>query len=118
MIQTYKTVPGAEVLFPREQESVGPCPRCGKTVVERPKGFFCEDRGCGFAMWKNSKFFSAKKKKFTRAVAADLLNTGQVRLNGCLSERTGKIYDATVLLEDDGKHANFVLEFDKGGGRS
>ena len=35
------------------------------------------------------------------------------------SEKTGKTYDATVVLEDDGQYANFKLEFDqrKGGSR-
>ena len=32
-------------------------------------------------------------------------------------EKTGKTYDAAVVLEDDGQYANFKLEFDqrKGG---
>ena len=38
---------------------------------------------------------------------------------GLYSEKTGKTYDATVVLEDDGQYANFKLEFDqrKGGSR-
>ena len=35
LIQTYHAVPGAEVLFPSEQESIGKCPHCGKKVVEK-----------------------------------------------------------------------------------
>ncbi len=112
LIQNYKPVPGAEVLFPFEHESVGKCPRCGKNVVERKDGFFCEDRGCGFALWKNSRFFSAKKKQLTKTVAAALLKDGRVRLTGCRSEKTGKTYDAIVLLADDGKQIGFKLEFD------
>ena len=48
-----------------------------------------------------------------------LLNDGCVRVTGLYSEKTGKTYDATVVLEDDGQYANFKLEFDqrKGGGR-
>ena len=39
--------------------------------------------------------------------------------SGLYSEKTGKTYDATVVLEDDGQYANFKLEFDqqKGGKR-
>ena len=46
-----------------------------------------------------------------------LLNDGRVRVTGLYSEKTGKTYDATVVLEDDGQYANFKLEFDqrKGG---
>ena len=38
---------------------------------------------------------------------------------GLYSEKTGKTYDAAVVLEDDGQYANFKLEFDqrKGGSR-
>ena len=111
MIQTYQAVPGAEVLFPPEQESIGKCPRCGKNVVEKKQGFFCEDRGCSFALWKNSKFFSAKKKQLTKTVASALLADGRSKLTGCWSEKTGKTYDATVVLDDDGKKVSYVLEF-------
>ena len=113
LIQTYKAVPGAEVLFPPDREIIGKCPRCGKNVTESKKGFFCEDRACGFALWKNSKFFSAKKKQLTKSVAAALIKDGRVKLTDCWSEKTGKTYDATVLLDDDGQRVNFRLEFEK-----
>jgi len=113
LIQTYKAVPGTEALFPPDREIIGKCPRCGKNVTESKKGFFCEDRGCGFALWKNSKFFSAKKKQLTKTVAAALIKDGRVKLTGCWSEKTGKTYDATVLLDDDGQRVNFRMEFEK-----
>ena len=111
LVQTYKPVPGAEVLFPADREAIGKCPRCGRLVTESPKGFFCENRACGFALWKNSKFFSAKKKQLTKSVAAALLKDGRVKLTGCWSEKTGKTYDATVILNDDGEKVNFSLQF-------
>ena len=111
LVQTYKPVPGAEVLFPSDREAVGKCPRCGRSVTESPKGFFCENRACGFALWKNSKFFSAKKKQLTKSVAAALLKDGRVKLTGCWSEKAGKTYDATVILNDDGEKVNFSLQF-------
>ena len=48
-----------------------------------------------------------------------LLKDGRVRVTVLYSEKTGKTYDATVVLEDDGQYANFKLEFDqrKGGSR-
>ena len=113
LIQTYKAVPGADVLFPPDREIIGKCPRCGNNVTESKKGFFCEDRACGFALWKNSKFFSAKKKQLTKSVAAALIKDGRVKLTGCWSEKTGRTYDATVVLDDDGQRVNYVLEFEK-----
>ena len=90
LVQTYQPVPGAEALFPLDKEVIGKCPRCGRRVTESSIGFFCESRTCAFALWKNSKFFSAKKKQLTKPVAAALLKDGRVRLTGCYSEKTGK----------------------------
>lgn len=116
LVQTYKAVEGAGVLFPSDRETIGKCPRCGGAVTEGKKGFFCENCDCRFSLWKDSRFFSAKKKTLTKAVAAALLKDGRAKLTGCYSEKTGKTYDATVLLDDDGgKYANFRLEFDSKG---
>ena len=114
LVKTYRPVPGAAVLFPSDKEAVGPCPRCGGAVTESKKGFFCENRECRFVLWKDSKFFTAKKKTLTKSVAAALLNKGWVKLTGCFSEKTGKTYDATVVLEDDGTKTNYKLVFGNG----
>ena len=112
----YEAVKDAAVLFPSKKESLGKCPRCGGSVVELKKGFVCENRDCGFAIWKESKFFTAKKKKPTAAFVTELLASGRARLSGCYSEKSGKTYDAVVVLDDDGgKYVNFKLEFASGG---
>ena len=114
LIQTYTKVPGTEILFPPEQEVVGHCPRCGAAVAERKQGFFCDNRGCTFVLWKNSKFFSAKKKNLTKSLASALLKDGRAPLKGCYSEKTGKTYDAVVVLTDDGERVGYKLEFANG----
>lgn len=99
-------------------EAVGTCPRCGGTVYEGKKGFFCDNRDCAFALWKDNKFFSGKKKSITKSVAAALLKEGRVSMSGLYSEKTGKAYDAVVLLDDTGgKYVNFKLEFPAKKGR-
>ena len=118
LVSTYQAVPGAEVLFPSRYETVGKCPRCGGPVAEMQKGFCCQTRDCKFAIWKNSRFFAAKRKTVTKAVVQALLNDGRVQLKGCYSEKTGKIYDATVILDDNGEKVDFRMEFaPKKGGR-
>ncbi|WP_244324659.1 DNA topoisomerase [Sporofaciens musculi] len=100
------------------REAVGTCPRCGGTVYEGKKGFFCDNRDCAFALWKDNKFFSGKKKSITKSVAAALLKEGRVSISGLYSENTGKTYDAVVLLDDTGgKYVNFKLEFPAKKGR-
>ncbi len=111
LVRDYQPVSGWKVLFPSDRETIGPCPRCGGAVTESKKGFFCENRECRFVLWKDSKFFSAKKKQLTKSAAASLLKAGRVKLTGCWSEKTGKTYDATVILEDDGERTNYKLVF-------
>ena len=118
LVGTYQVIKGTEYLFSPPREVVGKCPRCGGDVAEMQKGFFCQNESCKFAIWKNSKWWAAKKKQPTKALVTALLKDGRARVTGLYSEKTGKTYDATVVLEDDGKYANFKLEFDqrKGGG--
>ncbi len=108
---TYQVVKGTEYLFSPPREAVGRCPRCGGEVTESQKGFFCQSETCRFAIWKDSKWWSAKKKQPTKAIVAALLKDGRARLTGCYSEKTGKTYDADVLLEDTGEYVNFKLDF-------
>lgn len=115
LIETYEAIQGSDVLFPSTQEVIGKCPRCGHNVADNKKGFCCLNKTCGFSLWKDSKFFTAKKKKLTKTIAIELLKNGKANLNGCYSEKTGKTYDAIVLLDDSGdKYVNFKMEFPKG----
>lgn len=113
-----EVVENADALFPASRESIGKCPRCGGPVVEIKKGFVCDNRSCGFAIWKESRFFTAKKKKPTPELVSALLKDGRAKLPGCYSEKTGKTYDAVVVLDDDGgQYVNFKLEFEGGKGK-
>ena len=120
IIGGYTMPPGANMLFPKpEQEIIGHCPRCGKKVLENSKGYVCEDRGCGFAMWKQSRFFTAKDKTFTPEIAKKLLENGKAKLTGCKSKSSGKTYDCWAILSDDGTTTDFQIEFiNKRGGRT
>jgi DNA topoisomerase-3 len=93
-------------------ESLGVCVRCGAAVREFGKGFFCDTASCGFKLWKESKFWTAKKKPLTAAIVAALLKEGQVALKNLHSEKTGKKYDATIILDDSGDgYVNFKMIF-------
>lgn len=111
LIQCYDIVPGAEILFPSCHEAIGKCPRCGTPVIEKMKGYFCDNKDCSFALWKDSRFFTSKNKTLSKKTAAALLEDGQAMLRGCYSPKTGTTYDATVLLIDDGQRTNFRLDF-------
>ena len=105
-------VPESSVLFAEETKSNGVCPRCGNMVVERPKGFLCSNRDCRFALWRQNPFFAAKKKELTAAIASALLKEGRAFVKGLYSPKTGKIYDAAIVLDDSsGQYVSFKLEF-------
>ena len=91
---------------------IGVCPNCGANVVEREKGWFCENRECRFVLWKDNAFFKRLGKRLDGRMADKLLRDGRVRLKDCRSTK-GKTYNATVLLscEADGR-SKFSLEFE------
>ena len=112
LVQSCHPVPESSVLFAEETKSIGVCPRCGSMVVERFKGFLCSNRNCRFALWRQNPFFAAKKKELTAAIASTLLKEGRVFVKGLYSPKTGKTYDAAIVLDDSGgQFVNFKLEF-------
>ncbi len=113
LVATYQVTKEKESNFPSQYQTIGTCPRCGKDVVEYPKLFACQDQECAFALWKNNRFFTSKRKQLTQKVAKDLLTTGKTKLTGCYSEKTGNKYDCTVILDKgEGKVVNFKMEFE------
>ena len=112
LVNTTEAVKGASALM--KNKVIGVCPNCGKSVVEREKGWFCENRECRFVLWKDNAFFKRLGKRMDAHVADKLLRDGRVRLKDCKSAK-GKTYNATVLLstEADGR-SKFSLEFEGG----
>lgn len=118
LVSTYEVIKEANTLFPTKSQSIGQCPRCKSQIMENKKGFCCENRDCSFALWKDNKFFTAKKKVLTKAIATELLKKGKVSLTDCYSQKTGKTYDAVIILDDTGSQfVNFTMEFPKKKGR-
>ena len=109
----YKLVKGAEVLFPSGRDVIGRCPRCGSEVTESRKGFFCENHDCHFGMWRDNKFFKMKHMTLMKTQAVELLKSGKVFVKGLYSEKTGKLYDAWVVLDDNGEFVRYRLEFER-----
>ena len=119
LVKNYKIIEDAEVLMHPALEEIGTCPCCGRHVIEKQKGYFCEDRGCSFVLWKQNRFFEALGKKMTKQTASKLLHDGKAELKGCKSQKTGKTYDTTVVMSvDENKRAVFQLSFEKGEGKN
>ena len=118
LVNQYANTPNAPAKAASGAPVVGTCPHCGSDVAEREKGFFCSNRECRFVIWNDNAFFNCLGKHPTRQVVDKLLRDGRARLKDCKSQRTGKTYNATVMLttEADGR-AKFSLEFETGGVR-
>ena len=112
LVKTYEAVKGADVLMQPERKVIGSCPACGSDVCETAKGWFCRDKNCKFALWKENRFFQTLGKQMTEELAKQLVNQGKARLIHCYSRKSNRYYDTTVHVEtgEDGTAA-FKLEF-------
>ncbi len=98
-----------DVRIPRA--NLGPCPVCGRDIVENRKGYSCwsrDDPGCGFVIWK-----AKAGKQLPVAVARELIKTGRTEkaVTG-FKGRSGKSFRARLALaqNDEGK---WRVEFDE-----
>ena len=96
--------------FKEEKPVIGKCPRCGANIYEGRKNYYCANRDCAFAMWKNDRFFEERKVTFSPKIAAALLKDGKAKVKKLYSPKTGKTYDGTILLADTGgKYVNYRI---------
>lgn len=86
--------------------SIGKCPKCGCDIIEGNKGFGCtgykNNPPCKFVIWKSNRLLETQGKKMTATIAKSLLTNGKCLVKGLKSAKTGKTYDAYVVLLDDG----------------
>ncbi len=114
LVKNCRLAENAADVFPSDRERIGTCPRCGASVSETGKGFFCENRVCRFGIWKDNRFFSSKGQKVTAKIVAPLLKEGFVQLTDLHSVKSGKCYTATVFLDDSAEDMpRFRLEFER-----
>ena len=100
--------------FDTGRESIGKCPRCGSPVYVGKGNYYCSNKECSFCMWEDNKFFTSKKKKLTKKIAAELLDKGWCRVTGLYTPKRPQLYDAVIRLDDTGgKYVSFKMEFDR-----
>ena len=111
LVSDFAPVEDAEYLFPSNRPVVGTCPRCGREVTESPKGFFCENPRCRFALWRDNRFFTNKQFTLTKEKAQALLQHGEVFAEHLYSEKTGSYYDATIVLDTSAPVPRYFLKY-------
>lgn len=115
LVKAYPFLSDAEAnRFDTGRESIGKCPRCGSPVYVGKGNYYCSNRECSFCMWEDNKFFTSKKKKLTKKIAAELLDKGWCRVTGLYTPKRPQLYDAVIRLDDTGgKYISFKMEFDR-----
>ena len=111
LVSDFAPVENAEYLFPSNRPVVGTCPHCGREVTESPKGFFCENPRCRFALWRDNRFFTNKQFSLTKEKAQALLQHGEVFAEHLYSEKTGSYYDATIVLDTSAPVPRYFLKY-------
>ena len=115
LVKAYPFLSDAEAnRFDTGRESIGKCPRCGSPVYVGKGNYYCSNKECSFCMWEDNKFFTSKKKKLTKKIAAELLDKGWCRVTGLYTPKRPQLYDAVIRLDDaGGKYVSFKMEFDR-----
>lgn len=115
LVKAYPFLSEAEAnRFDTGRESIGKCPRCGSPVYVGKGNYYCSNKECSFCVWEDNKFFSSKKKKLTKKIAAELLDKGWCRVTGLYTPKRPQLYDAVIRLDDTGgKYVSFKMEFEK-----
>ena len=99
--------------FQTEREVIGKCPVCGSDVFEGKQNFYCSNRQCDFALWKENRFLGSMEKNMDKKMAKELLDKACTHVKGLYSRKKDMKFDADLLLTlEDGK-PRFHLEFPK-----
>ena len=99
--------------FQTAREVIGKCPVCGCDVFEGKQNFYCSNRQCDFALWKENRFLGSMAKNLDKKMARELLDKACTHVKGLYSKKKDMKFDADLLLTlEDGK-PRFHLEFPK-----
>lgn len=93
------------------KEVIGMCPKCNSPVYESKTNFYCSNKECNFALFKENKWWTMKNKTITKTYAKGLLKNGRVKVTGLYSSQKDKLYDAFVVMEVKEQYPSFSLEF-------
>ena len=89
----------ADALFPPRRQKICACPKCGAAITDHPKGFMCENRICGFVIWKNSGIMKDAAHPLTAGDVKKLIENGSVQKDGLASAKSHIRYSAVLSLE-------------------
>lgn len=107
------SIPEAERQRFDTRVSIGNCPLCGKPVYESVKNFYCSDKSCRFALWKENRFLANMRKTIDKKMAADLLKTGKTHVTDLYSAKKDGTFAADLVMKIENERPAFTLSFPK-----
>ena len=99
--------------FQTAREVIGKCPVCGCDVFEGKQNFYCSNRQCDFALWKENRFLGSMGKNLDKKMARELLDKACTHVKGLYSKKKDMKFDADLLLTLENGKPRFHLEFPK-----
>ena len=99
LIQDTTRAENADELFTPMRQKICACPRCGAAITDHSKGFMCENRICGFVLWKTGGILKGAEHPLTASEVKALVENGSVHKKGLVSAKSHIKYDATLHLD-------------------
>lgn len=99
--------------FQTAKELIGKCPVCGSDIFEGKRNFYCSNRLCDFALWKDNRFLEGMEKKLDKKMAKELLDKACTHVKGLYSKKKDTRFDADLLMTLENGKPRFHLEFPK-----
>ena len=93
------------------KESIGTCPVCGSLVYEGKKNFYCSNRDCNFALWKETGYLQSMRKTIDKKMAAELLKNGSTHIKDLYSAKKDRYFEADLLMKTEDGKVLFSLSF-------
>lgn len=99
--------------FQTAKELIGKCPVCGSDIFDGKRNFYCSNRQCDFALWKDNRFLEGMEKKLDKKMAKELLDKACTHVKGLYSKKKDSKFDADLLMTLENGKPKFHLEFPK-----
>jgi len=97
-------------LYNSNKEVIGICPKCGQSIFESEKGFYCSGfrnyPKCNFGIWKSDKVFVENNINLTKEIAKELIENGKTN-DFSIKLEDGSEKNISINMQINGRYVNF-----------
>ncbi len=99
-------------LYNSNKEVIGICPKCGQSIYESEKGYYCSGfrnyPKCNFGIWKSDKTFTANNIDITKDMVKEMLENGKTNPFSIKFE-DGSEKNVVISIQINGRFVNFIV---------